>query len=287
MHTTRYTLETVTPLFLRGPDGETPELRPPSFKGMLRYWWRALHPMPISELQSEEARRFGSAGEDQTGRSPMQLRLADRGLSKDRFRPVPRRGKDFQNLGFDPGQRFDLIVTVDQQASSYQTEIDATLRLMLLLGGLGNRSRRGFGALRLVAVDGAAEESSEDALGDVEAQLARLETPFERDGRTIAYVGRYTDGKRPEYPWIQRIQAGTFWSDWREGVEAIARVAHQHNSCYTGDYKPRLSSPLYVTVASDDRWCWPLVTTLYLPDSIEERLSGRKDTRDEFRSALL
>lgn len=36
------TLETVTPLFLGGADprGE-PELRPPAFRGTLRYWLRA------------------------------------------------------------------------------------------------------------------------------------------------------------------------------------------------------------------------------------------------------
>jgi len=32
----------ITPLFMAGADGKTPELRPPSFKGMMRFWWRAM-----------------------------------------------------------------------------------------------------------------------------------------------------------------------------------------------------------------------------------------------------
>lgn len=36
------TLETVTPLFLGGAvPGESPELRPSSFRGVMRYWLRA------------------------------------------------------------------------------------------------------------------------------------------------------------------------------------------------------------------------------------------------------
>ncbi len=41
MKSIKFTLETITPLFLAGADGQTPELRPPSIKGMMRFWWRA------------------------------------------------------------------------------------------------------------------------------------------------------------------------------------------------------------------------------------------------------
>jgi CRISPR-associated protein Cmr1 len=36
--------EIITPMFMYGGDGKTLELRPSEFKGMLRFWWRALHP---------------------------------------------------------------------------------------------------------------------------------------------------------------------------------------------------------------------------------------------------
>ena len=37
-----FDLETVTPLFLSGADQTIAELRPPAFRGALRYWFRAL-----------------------------------------------------------------------------------------------------------------------------------------------------------------------------------------------------------------------------------------------------
>lgn len=286
MHTTRYTLETVTPLFLRGPDGETPELRPPSFKGLLRWWWRALHPMAVRTLREEEGRRFGSAGDQGGGRSPVQLRIPSRNLRTDAYEPVPTH--NFRQTGFRPGQQFDLVVTVEAQAADVREEIEATLRLMILLGGFGNRSRRGFGSLRLVGVDGTAHETPEDPLGEVAVQLDRLGAAFERDGRTLSYTGRYAGGNGPEYPWVRRIETGSFWNGWREAVQSIAQVAHRHDSSYTGDINPRLSSPLYVSVGADDRWCWPLVTSLHLPASTEQKIHRREgDTRAAFRDALL
>ncbi|MCX7683492.1 MAG: type III-B CRISPR module RAMP protein Cmr1 [Anaerolineae bacterium] len=42
MHEVRVRLETVTPVFLGGADPcGAPELRPPAFRGALRYWLRA------------------------------------------------------------------------------------------------------------------------------------------------------------------------------------------------------------------------------------------------------
>ena len=37
MNSTQLNLETVTPMFLRGYDKRTPELRPPPFKALFRY----------------------------------------------------------------------------------------------------------------------------------------------------------------------------------------------------------------------------------------------------------
>lgn len=32
----------ITPMFMAGADGKTPELRPSEIKGMMRWWWRAI-----------------------------------------------------------------------------------------------------------------------------------------------------------------------------------------------------------------------------------------------------
>ncbi len=69
------TLEVTTPLFLGGVDPTSSvELRAPSIKGALRFWWRALawsrHGGDLDSIRSEEARLFGAAGEEgQAGKS--------------------------------------------------------------------------------------------------------------------------------------------------------------------------------------------------------------------------
>lgn len=43
METLTFTCKIITPMFLAGADGQTPELRAASIKGALRFWWRACH----------------------------------------------------------------------------------------------------------------------------------------------------------------------------------------------------------------------------------------------------
>ena len=66
-----------TPLFGSGADHNRPELRLPSFKGVLRFWWRALAwsrlQGDLAAMQREEDLLFGSAG---GGQSRLVMRLA-------------------------------------------------------------------------------------------------------------------------------------------------------------------------------------------------------------------
>ncbi len=53
--------ELVTPMFMYGEDGKTPELRPASIKGVMRFWWRAMHGnLSLGELREKESKIFGS-----------------------------------------------------------------------------------------------------------------------------------------------------------------------------------------------------------------------------------
>jgi CRISPR-associated protein Cmr1 len=67
----------VTPLFMSGSDKSKSELRVPSIKGVLRFWWRALalgRLGSVSKVREEESRIFGSAGND-VGQARVHLRL--------------------------------------------------------------------------------------------------------------------------------------------------------------------------------------------------------------------
>jgi CRISPR-associated protein Cmr1 len=74
METITFTCETITPMFLSGADGTTPELRPPSIKGALRFWWRAMNGhLGLEDLKKQEDELFGG----NEGRSKVLIRVRE------------------------------------------------------------------------------------------------------------------------------------------------------------------------------------------------------------------
>lgn len=293
MATTNVEVELISPMFLRGADNETPELRPPSVKGILRFWWRASKALPVDELRDQETALFGSARGEGGRRSTIDIRLKSRRLRKGTFKPVPRKGKGFTNRGFAPDQRFEIVLRRRPQCPVPLREVRSALLVAIQLGGLGYRSRRGFGAMRITAVDGAEPPSSGSPLQSTYDALGELCDRFAYD--ESSWTIEYTGSQQPPYPFIQRAEA----SEWlyplpKEAnddhpylLRGIAQATHDHNSDYTGSpNRPRLASPEVVTLQSNGSDCWPVVTSLHLPDSTRNRLRGR-DTRADFREAVL
>ena len=165
----RLTLEIVTPLFSGGADprGE-PELRVPSFRGALRFWFRALLGGVLdNDTQVILAKESGVFGSTESA-SPVAIRLRANKLATQSFsqlaqwdnkeRAYQRPGvaylffsarhtkKEPERKAFVPGQSFELSIL-------YQSEIKpvyASLWLFSHLGGLGSRSRRGGGNLQVL-----------------------------------------------------------------------------------------------------------------------------------------
>ena len=74
MHTITFTCETITPMFLSGANQDVPELRPPSIKGALRFWWRAMNG-DKPNMRDLETEIFGGAGDNKAVRSSFQIIL--------------------------------------------------------------------------------------------------------------------------------------------------------------------------------------------------------------------
>lgn len=180
-------LETVTPLFLGGANPrDSPELRPPSIRGALRYWLRAALGGVIGDdvqgVREAEAAVFGSTDETTGGASSVTIRVRpDRDAKPETFRKQkpalsnesgqPRRqptGRDylFWSMGesgrvergnyqrpkqyFVSGTTFDLVLSARYGARNADTAFEqavASLWLLIHLGGIGSRSRRAGGSL--------------------------------------------------------------------------------------------------------------------------------------------
>ncbi|MGH8508705.1 MAG: type III-B CRISPR module RAMP protein Cmr1, partial [Gammaproteobacteria bacterium] len=96
----------VTPMFLGGANPDNcAELRPPSIKGALRFWWRALkwakirtslpgNTQAFAKLQTEEAALFGSAS---GGQSQVLLHIRHHINTTE-----IKRGEVFTKVAIDP-----------------------------------------------------------------------------------------------------------------------------------------------------------------------------------------
>ncbi|MBK1695137.1 type III-B CRISPR module RAMP protein Cmr1 [Chromatium weissei] len=181
-NTLNATFQIVTPMFIGGADQSPSDgIRPPSIKGALRFWWRALNwgrclhearneSKALQFLHQQEARLFGIAADGQnTGQGLFLLRVAAnlRLLTKTQL-PNPDSGHQYllgQGLynfkekylreAIPPGEinislRFHPNATSDERHS-----VAEALAMLGLLGGLGSRARKGFGALSIQKFDNA------------------------------------------------------------------------------------------------------------------------------------
>ncbi len=185
-------LETITPLFLYGAKQDEPEFRSPPFRGMMRYWFRALaggvlgdSNEALKKLREAEAQVFGSP-DDKHGQSAVWVRLSASDYNRHyKTRVLPHRGdtwtnylgktlKNYPKPAIPPGVRATLTLTLKPNTAIPKLEIALwSLLVGLTLGGIGKRSRRGFGSLRIQAVQELPVELS-DALRQQLEQAAQL-----------------------------------------------------------------------------------------------------------------
>ena len=177
--------EVITPMFMYGADGSTPELRPSEFKGMIRFWWRAANCNgDHEELRLHEAKLFGGTNPAQKSRVSLRIesltsyktikdpsdrdaynlkefyKLRWRFDGKNRIlrgdhagigymlysTVIPKKEKSF----IPAGRIFSIKLVGDPQAL---TQAVSSLWLSAYLGGFGTRSRRGAGNIVITDVE--------------------------------------------------------------------------------------------------------------------------------------
>ena len=168
-----FTLEVVTPIFISGPDTTKSELRAPSIKGLLRWWWRALNGnLPITQLKDDEEKIFGSTNKkssfslivqaDQalktgTDNLPSGKRIpvkSSRGnfsisiidyLAYGIAEYVKGKGNVYNRPHIKPGNTFKLVLHFYNE--EHKSKVINSLNALLTFGGIGAKSRNGFGSL--------------------------------------------------------------------------------------------------------------------------------------------
>lgn len=164
-----FEVEVVTPMFLGGANLGQAELRTPSLKGMIRFWWRATCDIEsIENLKQTESEIFGSTAQ----KSALSVHIADHRQSEAVLKNLPK-GKMFQvkssrgtfKLGildylsfglrdrklytrahYPPGTTFIVKLACEK---SHEASVLRAFRTFVDFGGLGARSRNGFGCLKI------------------------------------------------------------------------------------------------------------------------------------------
>tara|TARA_R110002167_G_scaffold366450_1_gene597499 strand:- start:6163 stop:7386 length:1224 start_codon:yes stop_codon:yes gene_type:complete len=184
-----------TPMFLgeaSGPSGVqcAQLIRPPSLKGALRFWWRALQwaairhqesseAAALSELHKQEAALFGQTaktdanGHMNGGQGQFLLRLhkqkvgeptdKDFTLGKAPLQYLLGQGlfsykTKLQRQYLQAGGSFTVELALKPGISSAQRQqLLDTLECFGLLGGLGSRARKGYGSVSLTHLEDAGQ----------------------------------------------------------------------------------------------------------------------------------
>lgn len=200
-----------TPMFIGDATQQAASIRPPSLKGALRFWWRALQwprlyreeratAPALKRLHHEEAELFGLAAKKDTqghevgGQARVTLRVEDSDAQAYIARPkVSPAVQYLLGLGLFhfrdgvlrdavmPGSRFTLALVGrpgrNGPSDAQWQSLEEALLVFGLLGGQGSRARKGLGSVSLQALSGGSisvpqtKEAYQQALQDLLATL--------------------------------------------------------------------------------------------------------------------
>lgn len=294
MKTKVLSFECLTPTFLSGYDSDLSgydldkvEFHLPSIKGALRYWWRALYPIPKEELHDTEGRIFGTTKENGNQRSPFSIRLYEKNSNKGSFEPT--KSGDFRFSGFSPGSKFKIKVRIFPSSIGFEKILDI-FQLTFFLGNLGQRSRRGFGAIYLKGVHDSLNIRNLREFLSKNKHISDSPLQFENTGDLEFSTG--IDGHNVYHPVVKTIRLGEKeYKDWEPLIDKIKKAASTHSSSqFLGTIDGnRIASPVYVSVhKTNSDTLVPIITELTLPESTRKKINNHSsDERNDFIKDIL
>ena len=272
MHKITFTCETITPMFLAGADGSTPELRAPSIKGALRFWWRALNGhLSLKELKEQEGEIFGNTEQ----RSRVMIRVLQKQLDTKLQQVLVHRDSGFRKEAFTEKQAFDIVLGMPKEL---ELEIKNLFVLVCALGGFGNRCRRGFGSITIKKI----KEDTGFLFPTTLETLYRFLKPenYKLINNKIISINQ----KGSKYPYIKEIEIGKASATI---LKKIGETTHEVNKEAGWDYGlslgqahgGRFASPIYVSTLTTLRGLCPIITTLNtvppkLPHKVQPKLQA-------------
>jgi len=279
MQTITFTCETITPMFLAGADGNTPELRPPSIKGALRFWWRAMNGhLDLKTLKEQESLIFGGTDSGQ-GRSKVLIRVEQHSKVQSALKTadselVPHRGTKKKAFMVNQNFKISLSLTQEKVLNKNGTEIfnidkmSALFQLTCILGGFGKRVRRGMGSVNIKSLklnEKTYPYNIIESLQDI-YKIITILSPYYTLQNSMIY--QTYSGKMQAYGWVHTIELSK--TEDLNVTNIVSKQTHDLHQKYGQSYdyslghafKGRFASPIYVSILPSHGKQRAIVTTL-------------------------
>jgi len=237
-----------------------PELRASAIRGLLRYWLRAVlggHITSVSEVYAQESAILGSTAIGSRVNVRVQQGRSMQTAKSQTVLPRQTKGYSLSHTGFIPGSDFRITMSTHPLDKSGVLAADSDLLkavfLMVHFGGLGRRSRRGSGNLRMLHTNGY----------EGEPQLAILPENRDELALYLAKVSNYVSpqsynvGRRPDFPIFASDtavvllgrQTHVTYGDAFNELWTVSGPYHHEGGIF-GDVRPRRASAIHMRVAA-------------------------------------
>ncbi|RVT47823.1 type III-B CRISPR module RAMP protein Cmr1 [Rheinheimera sediminis] len=243
----QYRCELVTPMFGGGVKAgvvdEQMPVRASAIRGQLRFWWRiACGPFSSDkEMFQREREIWGGIGDKEAVASKVEIRVVAKAIEDNQLQRSSRVAQNAIKYAFGPatingeanwlaaGYDFTICMRYD---ASVAKDVETALRWFACFGGIGARTRRGFGALQVSALIAVSQEEVHDVGGRLAFQVSALiavsqEEVHDVGGRLAFQVSALIAVSQEEVHDVggrlafQATEKGASYSAWDSALEAL------------------------------------------------------------------
>ena len=289
-----YHLNLLTPLFVHGWQKESinknnktvsnpvsAEWRVPSWRGIMRYWWRTLQIMGPQDMRAEEELHFGGAsGNENAMKSKVFFRFNFRSVNPHnevKTSACPSALPKMKILALPANQSIELNMYLAKRHATEQSFYENLCEYIFMVAGIGQRVRRGGGALQLAEWKDVTQYS-DDLIKNLKSQRALAD--FKSSGLPPGCLLQRVQGDA-EHPILMSVWLGRGHQDAeavRIAIDHAANVANNpDNPQHLGNStSPRLSSPLWCTVRRIGDKYYPIISEVNNPNIAKEKYTEQK-----------
>lgn len=225
-----------TPMFLSGSEHDiSAELRPPSFKGALRFWYRAID----KDFHDHERAIFGSSDKG-FGQSQFLLQISEKKIRTQKASAF----NGLQYLGYgvsgDDARfyikeecTFKLKIMFKPQVSDDNIKlVQQAIWAMTMFGGLGARSRKGLGSITATKVSGMDGHELPTLMPKSKLQLERCVQEFIQN-----HISKTTMPLPDHSCWSNSTRCVVFASanSGTRALQELQRILHKYRSSQSDD----------------------------------------------------